>query len=107
MTRDSTHTIRHKLAERDGWKCCYCETETECLTCSGKRKYKGYAATIEHIKPKKQGGTYGLYNLKIACARCNGLRGSHPVPEGATLADIYTAYSRGKYRAMIRSGILT
>ena len=32
-------------------------------------------ATIEHIVPRAHGGTDGLDNLAIACARCNAAKG--------------------------------
>lgn len=32
-------------------------------------------ATFDHVIPKVRGGTAHLYNLKVACNRCNSERG--------------------------------
>jgi 5-methylcytosine-specific restriction endonuclease McrA len=37
------------------------------------------SATLDHLVPKSQGGTLANHNVKLACLRCNSLRGNQPV----------------------------
>src|ERR1051325_8818606 len=37
--------------------------------------------TIDHVKPKSRGGTNARDNLKVACFRCNGIKGERLVSE--------------------------
>ncbi|MEM6476636.1 MAG: HNH endonuclease [Pseudomonadota bacterium] len=60
--------IRHKLAQAQNFTCCYC----------GRRfgaKGTRFAATIEHLKPKMDGGSNKQDNLAAACLHCNQHRG--------------------------------
>jgi 5-methylcytosine-specific restriction endonuclease McrA len=52
----------------------------KCLICGGPLRFDartGEGATIEHILPRRQGGTDELRNLGIAHRRCNGEKGIH------------------------------
>ena len=51
---------------RDEGKCQYCSKK---VTVSN--------ATIDHVIPKSRGGDHTWENLVIACAKCNGKKGSH------------------------------
>jgi len=62
---------RATLAKRDGWGCCYCGRITV-----EKDRDDDDRATIEHVLPQSRGGTDALDNLRIACRRCNWLRGN-------------------------------
>ncbi len=50
-------------------------------------------ATLEHIVPECQGG-HGESNMRLACFRCNSLRGCHPTLAEALLSHIGAARTR-------------
>ena len=58
-----------KLIERDGPNCFYCGVEFGL----GKR-----SVTFDHVVPRSQGGTRRTANLRLACAKCNRVRGNQP-----------------------------
>lgn len=60
--------IRTKLSSEQNHKCCWCGCTT--VEENGKKN----SATIEHILPKSQGGTYDFENLAMACSKCNNER---------------------------------
>lgn len=45
-------------------KCCFCKKELSPAT-----------ATLEHVVTVSAGGGWGIDNLRLSCARCNGDRG--------------------------------
>ncbi len=51
---------RLKVYERDGFKCQHC----------GKQLTR-FTATLDHVKPVKEGGDNGFENLVTACRECN------------------------------------
>lgn len=53
------------LFERDEWTCQYCESHASKLNAKNNR------LTIDHIKPKSQGGPHHWENVVAACYRCN------------------------------------
>jgi 5-methylcytosine-specific restriction endonuclease McrA len=61
-------------------------------------------ATIEHIIPRHHGGTDDLENLAMACARCNGHKGTHldvlPMtdPRLANMIEMLQARRRQRWR---------
>jgi hypothetical protein len=63
--------VRRKLFERDGpncWICSFPFTDAD-------------PATIDHVRTKREGGTDGLYNLRLAHLSCNGARGQTQDPK--------------------------
>jgi 5-methylcytosine-specific restriction endonuclease McrA len=55
--------LRQRLAAQQGFRCCYCKrTFSE----AGPTR-----PTIEHRKPKRDGGLNTLPNLAAACFHCN------------------------------------
>ena len=38
-------------------------------------------AELEHVTPLSRGGTHTLRNLRVACRRCNRVKGAHRTPE--------------------------
>lgn len=60
--------IKQDLFRKYGDKCFYCK-KTLVISC----------ATIEHLIPLSEGGTWHIKNLRIACVCCNNLRGNKPV----------------------------
>jgi len=64
--------VRKRLAEAQGWRCCYC----------GVRMIDGgqspSSATLEHVVPRCQGGTDAEDNLVVACCTCNTARADRP-----------------------------
>jgi len=70
MTRSSIRrrALRRRLAEAQGWRCCYCGVrlnETACHPAS---------ATLEHVVPVSRGGLDHEHNLVVACLDCNAWR---------------------------------
>jgi 5-methylcytosine-specific restriction endonuclease McrA len=53
--------MRDAVIERDGDSCYYC--------C--KPKLKGKGAHLDHIVPRKHGGTDSIDNLVLSCPKCN------------------------------------
>jgi hypothetical protein len=64
---------RHKIFERDGYKCYYC----------GKQLTR-FSATLDHIQPVSQGGDNSFDNLITACLLHNSKRGAKPVMDFIT-----------------------
>lgn len=67
LTGKRARRIRHHLAQQQRFRCFYC-----------KRLFTGDGATratIEHKKPKRDGGGNKLENLVAACLHCNQHRG--------------------------------
>lgn len=72
--RREVNLIR-SLAQRDGWRCCYCPTLLTLET-----------ATVEHFVSVTAGGTNHLTNLSLACGPCNEKAGHKPVREKIEMA---------------------
>lgn len=53
----------------------YIERRGRCCWCNNPLKMTEF--TIEHIKPRSEGGTDEFENLNIACAKCNQDRGTN------------------------------
>jgi 5-methylcytosine-specific restriction endonuclease McrA len=66
--RKSWKRVRHELAVQQDFRCCYCK---QLFTA----KHTPRMATIEHVKPRADGGTNRRENLKAACRLCNQHRG--------------------------------
>lgn len=60
-------TFRDAIYTRDGRACQYCGTTTAA------------AYNIDHVIPQEWGGVTQAYNLVVACARCNTLKGCHSI----------------------------
>lgn len=66
-------STRFAVYARDGFNCVYC------------RKFKvpvydGKGLTVEHIVPRKLGGTHAAENLATACFSCNSARQDKKLP---------------------------
>ena len=59
---------RHKVFERDDYKCHYCD-----------KQLTRFTATLDHIQPVSKGGDNSYDNLTTACLHCNSRRGNKPV----------------------------
>lgn len=59
---------RDLAAERQGWRCCWCNGAMNSVSDSVDR------VTLEHIVPRSHGGTDDPSNLAAAHLRCNRLR---------------------------------
>lgn len=64
MGKSNVPKKRHELAKSQGWRCCYCGNLFTKTGTPG-------AATLEHVKPKMDGGTNARENLAAACFKCN------------------------------------
>lgn len=60
------------------------ERHPYCRFCGGKMKYEN--ATLDHLQPQAQGGGDHLWNLILACRRCNEVKANRTVEQWA--ADI-------------------
>lgn len=93
-----------RLSEAQNHRCCYCGTDTwhpninmgETIIIKSKRT----RATLEHVLPRSKGGTYGMYNLVMACNECNIVRGNRPVEN--FLQSIYAPASRPRKQSSIK-----
>ncbi|RVT96311.1 HNH endonuclease [Rhodovarius crocodyli] len=59
-----------RICGEQNWRCCHCGFRTN-LDVPGRQP------TREHIIPRSLGGPNTYDNLALACARCNGERGSN------------------------------
>jgi 5-methylcytosine-specific restriction endonuclease McrA len=78
MSKTIPKTLRYKILERDGFKCCACGA-TNCLE-------------IDHIIPRSKGGATVEQNLQVLCADCNRGKGTkipqnHP-EQGIPIRDL-------------------
>lgn len=65
-------TLRITVFKRDNFTCIYCKTK--CIFGSE----KGNGATVDHLKPRANGGTDDLENLVTACKACNRRKADYP-----------------------------
>lgn len=69
---------RRNIFHRDGYACRYC-----------KAKGKGVRLTLDHVKPKCQGGKNSWTNLVTACSTCNHKKGGRDLKQsGMVLAPV-------------------
>lgn len=59
---------RRSLLRRDGPGCHYCGRE-------------GERPTLDHVTPQSRGGSNALWNLVLACPKCNSEKGDLPLAE--------------------------
>lgn len=59
-----TRAVRFAIYARDGFDCVYCRMVFPI-------RYDGKGLTLDHVKPRWQGGTHTPDNLVTACERCN------------------------------------
>jgi 5-methylcytosine-specific restriction endonuclease McrA len=74
----TTAEQRKRVAARDGWRCRWCLRIIREAPCPEEER-----ATLEHLLPKSQGGTWALSNLALACAPCNERRRDPDAPDVA------------------------
>ena len=60
------------LGQRDGWVCWLCGNAVD----PGAQVGSANAASMDHVLPRKHGGTTDDANLRLAHRRCNSRRGS-------------------------------
>lgn len=72
--------MRERLWRKQSGKCCYCGDPTH-LPRYNQKELKSNNATIEHLTPKSKGGSDDILNLKMACHKCNLVRGTMDVTE--------------------------
>lgn len=71
------------LSERQSHRCCYCGGDTwhSDIIDHQTDRSESNKATLEHLLPASQGGTYKWDNLAMACSECNTARGNLPLEE--------------------------
>lgn len=66
-----------RIIMRDGLRCHYCNEFMNVYHVPNKLQQRDPKRfTFEHIVPKSQGGSYGLYNIVGACSKCNAEAGN-------------------------------
>ena len=65
---------RHKIFERDSYKCAYCD-----------KQLTRFTATLDHVTPVSAGGDNSYDNVITACLQCNSQKTGKPL--GDFLAD--------------------
>jgi hypothetical protein len=68
-----------RIIMRDGLRCHYCRQMMNIYhypTPAQQKDKKRF--TFEHVVPRSHGGSYGLYNIVGACAKCNTERATKP-----------------------------
>lgn len=100
---DKVRGNRSKLITLSGsqnHRCCYCGRETwhpDIFDYGKSNRSYQTRATLEHLLPDSQGGTYRLENLVMACGECNGARGDLPLE--AFMESIYAPPPKPSNRA--------
>ncbi|HOO53624.1 MAG TPA: DEAD/DEAH box helicase family protein [Methanothrix sp.] len=64
---DLTDEEKHRIKERDGYKCLCCGTT------------KGSPLQVDHIDPKHWGGSNDPENLQTLCGKCNSRKGTDTI----------------------------
>lgn len=65
------------IVKRDGLRCHYCKNLMNIYHNPTLEQIKDPKRfTFEHVVPRSEGGSYGMYNIVGACARCNGEKGN-------------------------------
>lgn len=77
---------RIRVLKRDGYICAYCGQEAD---------------QVDHVIPRKAGGTHDMDNLVACCAKCNQLKSSKS--EGVFLAQRSTPPVFSDYVSPIQS----
>lgn len=75
------HDVFRRLTERDGWTCWLC---LEAIDPDAPQNHER-AASIDHVKPRSQGGRNHLGNLRLAHRGCNAARGDRRVSPEARI----------------------
>lgn len=72
-----------KLFKRDNGKCYLCGTDCDwnnkILDGNGNTIIGNNYPTIEHVKPLANGGMHAWSNVKLACFKCNTMKGATPL----------------------------
>jgi hypothetical protein len=66
-----------RIVMRDGMRCHYCEQLMNIYHNPTRAQQRDpMRFTFEHVVPRCAGGTFGLYNIVGACAKCNSRHGN-------------------------------
>lgn len=66
--------LRFEILKRDKFKCVYCG-----------RAAPDVVLHVDHVEPRKNGGTNSSLNLVAACAPCNQGKAAVPLPDGSAV----------------------
>ena len=66
--RPEVRLTKREILRRDNYTCQYCGTHSICLT-------------VDHIKPRHQGGAHSWENLVAACPGCNYRKGGRTIEQ--------------------------
>jgi len=73
--------LRLRMLQEQGGLCCYCGVKMDMRVASN----HPLAVTREHLKPRSQGGTDRVGNIRLACRKCNTARGAYNWLEWKTM----------------------
>lgn len=80
MTTGSSKWIRRSrrlaIYERDRWRCVWCTRDVDLprRRGDGAVTHMDHVATLDHVRPRDEGGSNKSENLVTACAKCNAAR---------------------------------
>lgn len=74
-TGKSARAKIRRIFERDGNQCHYCN---RAVHLDMTRRTHSKAATLDHVRTIAEGGGNEMWNLVVACKRCNEQRGTMP-----------------------------
>lgn len=76
----------HQVFVRDGYRCVYCGKDIL-------KSLDSFAAShLDHLKPRRSGGTDDVINCVIACAVCNSMKaGFDPSPDAPVTEDTFNS----------------
>jgi hypothetical protein len=81
---DASRSVYSQAFVRDGHSCVYCGKDIL-------ESLDSFAAShLDHLKPRRSGGTDEVVNCVTACAVCNSMKGSFdPSPDGAVTSETF------------------
>lgn len=79
LKRVDTALLRTRVAEAQGWRCCYCHRVMDTEGNSS------MSVTLEHWEPVSKGGNDDYDNCLAACAKCNRSMGDMSVDKKLAL----------------------
>ena len=72
---------RARVIMRDGPSCFWCGVVTSNRHRDGKGPERPDDSTLDHIIPKRAGGSHGVNNFVLSCRRCNSSRNDRPAED--------------------------
>lgn len=97
MAGGPNRSAKFAVWARDGWRCRYCGVRVV-QTESGDTVCATNTATVDHVHPRRLGGTNRMQNLVTACYACNQAKGSSTYAAAPSLADVWPSLNRAEQK---------